>query len=388
MKLTCLVTGAHGFIGRNLCNSLRRMNSVRVLTHGSQDGVDAFGEKLDQARIVFHLAGANRPENESDFEAINSDLTARLAKRLRAKPQPTTVVFSSSAQATSDNRYGISKRAAENHLISLASTSPHAVRIYRLPGVFGKWSRPNYNTVVATFCHQVARGLPIQISDPNHQLNLVYIDDVVNEFLTVLDLETRLVTAKSPFGDVQPVHQILLGQLAETIRSFPSLRSAAKAPAVTDPLTKKLYSTYLSFLPEDDFAVPAELKEDDRGWLFELIKSESFGQIFVSTTKPGVTRGNHYHDSKVERFCLIQGRGVIRFRAIDSDAILDYPVNDQQIKIVDIPPGLTHSIENVGESDMIVLFWANEIFDPDRPDTYWDPVLQANESQGKSTTAK
>lgn len=243
--------------------------------------------------------------------------------------------------------------------------------VYRLPGVFGKWSRPNYNTVVATFCHNIARGLDISISNPEYELELVYIDDVVAEFLRHLD----------DYGDptrqrytVPRTFRVTLGELAERIQQLHAIRESLMIPDLADDFMKCLYATYLSFVPEDDFASPVTMRSDERGWLFELIKSEHFGQIFVSKTLPGITRGDHYHDTKLEKFCVIQGRGVIRFRHIHSDEILEYPVDDAVIRVVDIPPGYTHSIENVGNTEMICLFWADQVFDHEHPDTFWEKV--------------
>ena len=372
---TVLVTGAAGFVGRNLVTALRRTDGLQVLTHGSADSLESLDEKIAAADVIYHLAGANRPTDEGDFQRVNTDLTQHIASVLKGHSKPVTVVYASSIQAERDNVYGASKKGGEDALIELDSQSNHKIVIYRLPGVFGKWSRPNYNTVVATFCHNIARDKPISISNPDHELHLVYVDEVIRCFLRHLD-GSIAGSDTEPFAAVDETHRIKLGELADTIREFRDSRKSLKTPRVGEPLTKYLYSTYLSFLPEDDFSYDVDLKTDDRGWLFELAKSKSFGQIFVSTTKPGITRGNHYHDTKVEKFCLVRGRGVIRFRDIESTEVIEYQVDDQAIKIVDIPPGFTHSIENIGNDDMIVLFWANEVFSPDRPDTYWVPVIE------------
>ncbi|MEL7498514.1 MAG: NAD-dependent epimerase/dehydratase family protein [Planctomycetota bacterium] len=370
--IVCFVTGAGGFIGRNLVTALRRNEEVEVLSHLSNDTLVSLKEKLNRADVIYHLAGSNRPVDEMDFQRVNTGLTETIASHLKQRSRPVKLVFSSSIQATRGNAYGESKKGGEEALIQLAAESPHSVAIYRLPNVFGKWSRPNYNTVVATFCHNVARDLPITISNPDQELHLVYIDEVVRCFLRHISDSFQ----SENFVNVDETHHITLGQLAETIREFRDSRTNLKTPPVSEPLIKYLYTTYLSFLPRDKFAYDVQLRTDDRGWLFELAKSESFGQIFVSTTKPGITRGNHYHDTKVEKFCLVKGEGVIRFRDIESTDVIEYPVNDRQIQIVDIPPGFTHSIENTGEVEMIVLFWANEVFDPQQPDTYWVPVLK------------
>jgi UDP-2-acetamido-2,6-beta-L-arabino-hexul-4-ose reductase len=272
-----------------------------------------------------------------------------------------------------DNPYGRSKKAAEDAVLKFNNKTGALVCVYRLPGVFGKWSRPNYNTVVATFCHNIARGLDITVNDPNREMELVYIDDVVAAFLRHLDC------APDPprqCYNVDRTFRVTLGELADRIRRLHAIRETLTVPDLGDDLMKCLHATYLSFLPEDTFSYSVKLNTDDRGWLFELIKSEHFGQIFVSKTLPGITRGNHYHDTKVEKFCVIQGQGVIRFRQINSDQVLEYPVDDRAIQVVDIPPGYTHSIENTGKGEMICLFWANQIFAPERSDTCFDPVIK------------
>jgi UDP-2-acetamido-2,6-beta-L-arabino-hexul-4-ose reductase len=232
--------------------------------------------------------------------------------------------------------------------------------------------------VVATFCHNISRGLPVQISNRANPLRFVYIDDIVREFLGIAGRTEHDATQTR--YELQPVFSITLGELHDLIVSFHENRRKSLLPDLSNPFIKYLYSTYISFYDPQDFAYPVELKTDDRGWLFELVKSPGAGQIFVSRTRPGITRGNHYHDTKIEKFCVVQGQGVIRFRPVLGTEIIEYPVSDQQIKIVDIPPGYTHSIENTGSTDMLTLFWANEIFDPQRPDTYFLKVLDGAKS--------
>ncbi|MFC1758984.1 NAD-dependent epimerase/dehydratase family protein [Planctomycetota bacterium] len=370
-----LVTGAQGFIGKNLVTALNRRSdddAVNVLTFTSENDESVLAEGLRKADVVFHLAGANRPPSEDDFRIVNTDLTRRVTEIAEGLDDAPAIVFSSSTQAESDNPYGRSKLAAEQLLVDYHERTNNPVSIYRLPNVFGKWSRPNYNTVVATFCHNISRGGELQINDPSHKLTLVYIDEVVRVFLRHLDQAGHLGLRES----VAETFDVTVGELADKLRQLHAIRETLKIPDLSDRFTKYLYSTYLSFLDEKNFASGVDLKVDDRGWLFELIKSDTFGQMFVSTTKPGITRGNHYHDTKVEKFCLINGEGVIRFRFPESDDVIEYPVNDKEIKVVDIPPGYTHSIENTGSENMIVLFWANEVFDPNRMDTYWVPVIK------------
>ena len=368
---TILVTGAAGFIGKNVCLALKRRGDVEILEFLSSNSAEELPEMVSRADVVIHLAGVNRPETEDEFEAGNAGLTTLLCESLKRDERKLPLIVSSTIQAERDNPYGQSKLGAEKAAISYHEECEAPVYLYRLPNVFGKWSRPEYNTVVATFCHNVSRGLPLTVNAPDALLQLVYIDDVVSEFVAVAMGEK---SPEQPFPEIAPVHTILLQDLCDTIQSFEDHRRLSKLADLGDPLTKALYSTYLSFLPKEDFGYPVDLKIDDRGWLFELVKSSGAGQIFVSKTKPGITRGHHYHDSKVEKFCVIKGKGTIRFRHVLENEILSYPVDDEKIQVVDIPPGLTHSIENTGDEEMITLFWANEIFDSEQPDTFFVKV--------------
>ena len=367
-----LVTGAYGFIGQNLVQALRREKGVEIALFGAKDSMEGLRVEVERADVIYHLAGANRPSDINDFARINRDLTSTICDWLGCCDSKKQIVLSSTIQATLDNAYGKSKLAAEECVRNLARTGTIIPRIYRLPNVFGKLSRPHYNSVVATFCSQIANKQPIHISNPEHELRLVYIDDVVQSFLRHL----------SPGDDkqldwqVETEHRCTLQGLADRIRQVDAIRDSLLIPDFSDPLTKALHSTYLSFVDPREMSTLATVKTDPRGWLFELTKSKTFGQVFVSSTLPGVTRGNHYHDSKIEKFCLVQGDAIIRLRKLDSGEVIEYPVNDREIRITDIPPGYTHSIENVGPVPMIVLFWANEIFDPNRPDTHMEFVLK------------
>ncbi len=366
-----LVTGAAGFIGKNLVTALQRLDDISLTTITSDDDQAVLKKALLEADVVFHLAGVNRPGDEKEFARGNAGLTSFITSVLERENRIVKIILPSSAQAALDNPYGRRKKAAEDAVLEYHEKTGASVAVYRLPGVFGKWSRPNYNTVVATFCHNITRGLDITISDPDYELELVYIDDVVAEFMRHLD---DYEDAGRQRYTVPRIFRVTLGDLADRIRRLHAIRETLIIPDLADDLMKCLHATYLSFLPEDDFSYPVKMFTDERGWLFELIKSKHFGQIFVSKTLPGITRGNHYHDTKVEKFCVIQGEGIIRFRHIHSSEVLEYPVNGEEIKVVDIPPGYTHSIENTGDGEMIVLFWANQIFDPEAPDTYWEKV--------------
>jgi UDP-2-acetamido-2,6-beta-L-arabino-hexul-4-ose reductase len=373
-----VVTGANGFIGRNLVVALRRAQ-VDVAEIDQDSSPDALVAAVTGARIAFHLAGVNRPQNESDFIVGNvgsvDALLAAIDQAVRhdAKAARPLVVLSSSTQARSDNPYGRSKLAAEQALETDVSRTGASAVIYRLPGVFGKWCRPNYNSVVATFCHNIARDLPIAVSDPNHVIEIVHVDDVVARFLTHLE---GAGPAGVERGSVSPAFSISLGDLAARIRAFRAMRDTLLVADASDPLTARLLGTYTSYIPPDNLAYPLMQRTDARGTLAELLKSPHFGQVFVSRTHPGITRGNHYHDLKVEKFCVLEGDAVIRFRSVLGETITEHRVSGTDFKVVDIPPGMTHSIENVGSVEMIVLFWAAEILDPQRPDTYPAGVLR------------
>lgn len=328
-------------------------------------------ELLSKADGVIHLAGVNRPQDEADFEIGNSALTRTLCECLTKSDRRVPVVFSSSIQVESDHPYGRSKLAAEKAMEDYAISTGAPVMIFRLPNVFGKWTRTKYKTVVESFCSQVSRNLPVTISDPSSQIQLIYIDDVVAALVAALGSQPP---GEPSYPEISRIHRIRLGELHDRITSFQADRENSRLPDLGDPLTKALYSTYLSFLPTDDFARPVDIKTDDRGWLFEFVKSDVAGQILVTKTKPGNTRGNHYHDSKVKKICVIRGKGLIRLRHVLGEEVIDYPVDDITIKTVDIPPGMTHSIKNTGDTEMVALFWVNEVFSPSHPDTFLDPL--------------
>ncbi|MDA8083443.1 MAG: NAD-dependent epimerase/dehydratase family protein [Nitrospiraceae bacterium] len=370
-----LITGARGFIGKNLVASLRRNEDVVIRTFDVDDDIASLEERVLQADFIYHLAGVNRPQDPAEFRTGNADSTASIVSVLEKAGRKVPILLTSSIQAERDNPYGASKKAAEEILSDYSGRTGAPVYIYRLPGVFGKWSRPNYNTVVATFCHNIARGLEIQISDPNNEIELVYIDDVIRHFISHLSVSNEAGAGRS-FYTVDTTFKVTLGDLASRIYSLRDMRRTLRVPDLSNYFMRCLNATYLSFLDTREFSYPVDLKHDDRGWLFELIKSEHFGQIFVSRTLKGITRGNHYHDSKIEKFCVIQGKAAIRFRHILSNELIEYRVSDEKIEVVDIPPGYTHHIENLSDGEMICLFWANQIFDPGNPDTYFCDVFR------------
>jgi UDP-2-acetamido-2,6-beta-L-arabino-hexul-4-ose reductase len=373
--MKAVVTGAHGFLGKNLVVALRRAQ-VEVAEVDVDAPPDAMGLAVPGATAVFHLAGVNRPDDEREFITGNVGSLEALFEALdalRAAEEPAVrpvIVLSSSTQAGLDNPYGRSKLAAEKALEAYASRTGTPAVIYRLPGVFGKWCRPNYNSVVATFCHSVACGLPLTISDPARVVEIVHVDDVVAEFMT--HVANRAAGVRR--GDVRPTFSTSLGDLARRIRAFRATRDTLEVADATDPFTRRLLGTYTSYIPPADLAYDLVQRTDARGTLAELLKSPHFGQIFVSRTLPGITRGNHYHDLKVEKFCVLEGDAVIRFRPVLGDEVTEHRVSGRDFRVVDIPPGMTHSIENVGATEMIVLFWASEILDRDRADTYFSEV--------------
>lgn len=370
--MKALVTGSKGFIGRNLVSWLKHQEDIRTLEFGRENTGEELHAQLGEADIVYHLAGVNRPQSVEAFETGNVDLTVQVCRYLLQLGRRVPLILSSSVQAELGNPYGASKRRAEEAVADYAERSGAPGIIYRLTNVFGKWCRPNYNSVVATFCHNVARDLPIQVSDPDRELELIHVDDVVQHFWQEA---RREVPGGVHYRTVNPTYPATLGGLAALIQSFRQMRKTLQVPDLSDAFTRKLYGTYLSYLEESDFGYALQQRCDPRGCLAEFLKSAHAGQIFVSTTVPGVTRGNHYHDTKTEKFLVLHGEAAIRFRQIEGDDILEYQVSGNQFQVVDIPPGYTHSIENVGRGELVTLFWASEVYDPNRPDTYYLPVL-------------
>ena len=363
-----LVTGAKGFIGKNLVVALKRRGDVDVIEYDLWTKTDLMEEGIARADLIYHLAGVNRPLIIEEFRSGNFDLTQKVCDNLRRVGRNPIFIFSSSTQATLNNPYGVSKHQAEEAVLAFGRETEASVFVFRLPGVFGKWGRPNYNSVVATFCYNIARDIPIDISDPGKEIELVYVDDVIQAFIGILKGLPPI--SDGQYCRVEPTHRLSLGSLAQTIKSFRDSRVSLFLPDSGDPFVRALYATYISYLPEDSFAYPLTQHTDSRGELVELLKSPHIGQIFISRTRPGITRGNHYHDTKVEKFVVLEGDAVIRFRHLLGGDIIEYPVSGREFRVVDIPAGYTHQIENVGQIDLIVLFWSNEIFNPDTPDTF------------------
>ncbi|AJE03042.1 capsular polysaccharide biosynthesis protein CapF [Geobacter pickeringii] len=368
---TVLITGAEGFIGKNLRVSLQQRNDTRLLSYDIQDDTSTLTYLLDQADIVFHLAGVNRPQNPEEFKTGNTGLTEKICRHLTSTGRKVPIAITSSIQAALENPYGESKRGAEEAVFAYGRETGALVHVFRLPNVFGKWCRPNYNSGVATFCHNIAHDLPIQVNDPNVIMNLVYIDDVLRVLIALLD---GVAEVQDDFCMVKPVHTIKLGEIAELIQSFKESRGLRNIPDMADPFTKKLYATYLSYLPTDGFSYPLKMNIDVRGSFTEFIKTPDRGQVSVNISKPGITKGNHWHHTKNEKFLVVSGEGVIRFRKVGTDEVFEYQVCGERLEVVDIPTGYTHNISNTGVTDLVTVMWCNELFDPENPDTYFENV--------------
>ena len=363
-----LVTGAKGFIGKNLIAELRNRKYNDIFEFDRDTDPSLLDEYCKEVSFVFHLAGVNRPKEQTEFMEGNFGFTSDLLNSLKKHNNTCPVMISSSIQAELNNPYGESKKAGEDLLFSYSEETGAKVLVYRFQNVFGKWCRPNYNSAVATFCHNIAHDLPIQVNDPSVVMNLVYIDDVVNELINALKGNENKLDL---FCEVPTAHSITLGEIVDLIYSFKKCREDRSIPNMSEPLTKKLYSTYLSYLPQDKFSYDLKMNVDQRGSFTEFIKTSERGQVSVNISKPGITKGNHWHHTKNEKFLVVSGKGVIRFRKIDSDEVIEYFVSGDKMEAVDIPTGYTHNIENLGDSDMVTIMWANESFDPDNPDTYY-----------------
>lgn len=378
-----LITGANGFVGKNLVSTLKNIKDGKdktrnidiedIYSYDADNTIDDLKKYTSDCDFVFHLAGINRPKDVSEFYEGNASFTETLCSLLEEHDNKSPILISSSIQASKDNDYGKSKKEGEEYLLNHGKKMDSKVYIYRLANLFGKWCRPNYNSVTATWCYNVANEKDIQINDPNVELPLCYIDDVVNEFLNAL--EGHPTACKEGIYEVHPVHHVKLGELADIIKSFKESRGTLNVPNMKEgSLEKKLYSTYLSYLPKDRFSYPLKMNTDQRGSFTEFLKTEEYGQVSVNVSKPGITKGQHWHHSKNEKFLVVSGKGLIQFRDIYSDEIIEYYVSGDKLEVIDIPTGYTHNIINIGESDMVTIMWANEKFDPKHPDTYYEEV--------------
>jgi len=366
-----LVTGAHGFIGKNLISELKNRNYTEIFEYDINTKSDLINQYCRQADFVFHLAGVNRPKKESEFMEGNFEFTSILLDTLKKSHNTCPVMIASSTQAVLKNPYGASKKAGEQLLVDYAKETGTKILIYRFPNVFGKWCKPNYNSVIATFCHNIAREMPITVTDPTVKMNLIYIDDVVNELINALDGNENKA---AKLCEVKPVHEMTLGGIVDLVYSFKESRELRSIPDMSDSFSKKLYSTYLSYLPESEFSYELRMNKDVRGSFTEFIKTPDRGQVSINILKPGSTKGNHWHHTKNEKFLVVAGIGVIRFRKMSSDKVIEYFVSSEKLEVVDIPVGYTHNIENLGTSDMVTIMWVNEVFDLEKPDTYFVEV--------------
>lgn len=374
-----LVTGAKGFLGRNLCATLKNIAEGKDRSFGIDSDLEVYEYDIDSdpsllgkwckdCEFVFHLAGVNRPKDTAEFMQGNYGFTSTLLAELEWHRNSCPIMISSSVQAELDNPYGKSKLAGEELLRRHAERLGAKILIYRFTNLFGKWCRPNYNSVIATFCNNIANGLPIKVNDPNAQFRFAYVDDVVAELIAALQGKEH---RSGDFCYVPVEYTATVGQIADMIYSFKASRTELSVPDMSDAFTAKLYATYLSYLPEKEFSYPLKVNQDARGSFTEIIRTPDRGQFSVNISKPGITKGNHWHHTKNEKFLVVSGKGVIRFRRIDSDEVISYYVSGDKPEVVDIPTGFTHVIENLGDTDLVTFMWASECFDPQKPDTYY-----------------
>ena len=395
-----LITGANGFVGKNLTEALKNIRDGKDRTHPelSMDELYLYDidseeslleEACEKADFVFNLAGVNRPQNNEEFMQGNFGFASKLLDTLKKYNNKCSVMLSSSIQATLigryDSDYGRSKRAGEDLFFSYAAETGAKVLVYRFPNLFGKWCRPNYNSAVATFCHNIANDLPITVNDPAIQLELLYIDDLVDEMIAALEgkehrcefdgIDTVLCD-KGSFCAVPTTHKVTLGEIITLLESFKAQSQTLIMPEIpNNSFAKKLYSTYLSYLPREKVSFPLKMNVDARGSFTELLKTDKCGQFSVNISKPGITKGQHWHNTKWEFFIVVSGRGLIQMRKIGSDEVLNFEVSGEKIEAVHMLPGYTHNIINLSDSeDLVTLMWANEQFDPTRPDTFFEVV--------------
>jgi UDP-2-acetamido-2,6-beta-L-arabino-hexul-4-ose reductase len=368
-----LITGAGGFVGKNLQLHLAERKNVEVVCFTRADDIASLPSLVAGVDFIFHLAGVNRPEDPAEFVSGNVDLTQALCAAVRASVQSTgkkiPIVYTSSTQAERDNEYGSSKRGAENALLDLSRETGVPIHVFRLPNVFGKWCKPNYNSAVATFCHNVARGLPIQVNDPAAQVTLVYVDDVIERFLQLMDGADAALDANG-FATVAPQYTTTVGELADNIATFKASRASLMTERVGTGLLRALYSTYLSYLPVELFAYSVPQHGDPRGVFVEMLKTPDAGQFSYFTAHPGITRGGHYHHTKTEKFLVIKGVARFKFRHMQTGETHELTTSGDKAEIVETVPGWTHDITNTGNDEMVVMLWANEVFDRSRPDTF------------------
>lgn len=361
-----LITGANGFIGKNLVSHLKEKDNIDLYLFSKNDSNTILDAYLEDADFIFHLAGINRPKNKKEFYEGNSDLTKYIVSTLEKKEKNTPIILSSSIQVETDNDYGKSKLQAENYLLEYSKNTGANISIYRLPNVFGKWCKPNYNSVIATWCFNINNNIPLQVNDENYLLNLVYIDDVISSFLANLQMQQT-----PDYCQIPVVYKKTLGEIKNILEKFKANRETLLIPEVGVGFERALYATYLSYTPYNLFSYELKGHTDERGTFYEILKTLGSGQFSLSTTAPGVTRGNHYHHTKNEKFLVVKGEALLEYKHIVTNEIISYKVSDKKMEVIEMIPGYTHNIKNIGDEEMILFLWANESFDPSNPDTYF-----------------
>ena len=382
--MNILITGAHGFMGKNLCATLYNIANGKDKSYNIDSDITVFEYDVDtdpklldtycrDCDFVFHLAGVNRPQNTEEFMHGNFGFTSTLLDTLKKHNNTCPIMISSSIQAELDNPYGLSKKAGEDLLFAYSEETGATVLVYRFPNVFGKWCRPNYNSAVATFCNNIANDLPIQVNDRKVNMTLVYIDDVVDELIRALKNEEN---REGEFCKIPIEHKITLGEIVDLIYGFKEQSQTLIMPEIPfGSFEKKLYSTYLSYLPKEKVSFPLKMNVDNRGSFTELLKTEKCGQFSVNISKPGITKGQHWHNTKWEFFIVVSGKGLIQQRKIGNDEILNFEVSGEKIEAVHMLPGYTHNIINLSDTEnLVTVMWANESFDPNKPDTFFEEV--------------
>ena len=378
-----LVTGSQGFVGRNLVETLKIIRDKKYKTDILSTDIEIYEYDINNTKedlhnytkdcnFVVHLAGINRPQNTEEFSSGNKGTIELLCQCLKENDNHCPVLVSSSIQVGRDNDYAKSKKEGEDFLLEFGKKHANEIYIYRFANLFGKWCRPNYNSVTATWCYNIANDLEIQVNDPTVELSLCYIDDVVEEILHAISGHPSMKVEDHYI--VAPIHNVSLGHMRDLLYSFKESRESLGIADQSDDFIRKLYATYLSYLPENQFSYPLKMNIDDRGSFTEFIRTKEHGQVSINISKPGITKGQHWHNTKNEKFLVVSGEGVIQFRKIGDDKVIEYKVSGDKLEVIDIPTGYTHNIINIGDTDMVTVMWANESFDPDHPDTYYEEV--------------
>lgn len=387
--MNILITGANGFIGKNVVETLKTirdnnfhwysfLGAITLYEYDKEHSLDNLKEYTKDCDFIIHLAGVNRPKEASEYYEGNKGFTEELCSYLKESGNICPILVSSSIQVGEDNDYAKSKKEGEDSFLTFGKKHGNPIFIYRFSNIFGKWCKPNYNSVVATWCHNIANDIDIQIHDPIVEIPLCYIDDVVEEILDCIKGKPYY-DHRNGYYSVSTIYQVTLGDLANTIASFKELRTNLQVPNQKDAFLAKLYATYLSYLPEDRFKYLLQMNTDERGSFTEFLHLNEYGQVSVNISLPGITKGNHWHNTKNEKFLVVSGEALIRFRKMGSNKIIEYHVSDKKLEVVDIPTGYTHNILNKGTTKLVTLIWVNELFNRNKPDTYYEKVEEDNE---------